>query len=109
MKYRVETSTRAEQQLDDYVRWWAEHRSPAQAGEWYAAARKAIESLRTIADRCPRSPEDGTMPFPLRELAFGVGRRRTHRVVFTLKPDRVVYLLAIRHLAQDALTPEDIG
>jgi plasmid stabilization system protein ParE len=108
MKHRLETSTLAEQQLDDFVHWWAEHHSPIQARKWYAAARKAIESLSTKADRCPRSPEDGLASFPLRELAFGVGRRRTHRIVFTFKPNQAVYILQIRHLAQDALQPDDL-
>jgi plasmid stabilization system protein ParE len=108
MKYRLETSIKAEQQLDDSIHWWAEHHSAVQAGKWYVAARKAIESLRTKADRCPRSPEDGLMPFPLRELAFGAGRRRTHRIVFTFKPNQAVYILQIRHLAQDALHPDEL-
>ncbi len=108
MKYQIETSTRAERQLEESVVWWATHHSPAQAKKWYSAALKAIDSLRTRAERCPRSTEDGLKAFPLRELAFGIGRRRTHRIVFTFKPDQVVYILTVRHLAQGLLAADDL-
>jgi plasmid stabilization system protein ParE len=108
MKYHLQASARAERQLNDIAQWWSDHHSHEQAERWYLTASRAIESLRETADRCPRSMEDGLASFPLFQLAFGVGRRRTHRVLFTIKPDRTVYILAVRHLAQDLLTVGDL-
>ena len=52
-----------------------------------------------------RSHKKMDLFFEIREMLFGVGRRKTHRAVFRIRKDRVV-VYAIRHLAQDALTSE---
>lgn len=109
MKYRIEISPRARRQLDEAVAWWAEHRSREQAKRWFEAAMRAIESLREDAERCPRSREDGILPFTIRDRVFGIGRRPTHRLVFSIENDEAVYLLAVQHLARDDLRPDDIG
>ena len=44
---------------------------------------------------------------PYREKLFGLGKSRTHRVVFRVTP-AAVELVAVRHLAQDDLTPLDL-
>ena len=46
-------------------------------------------------------------PFALRQITFGLGNKPTHRVVFEIRGD-TVYVLAVRHLAQADITPNDV-
>jgi hypothetical protein len=39
--------------------------------------------------------------------AFGAGRRRTHRAVFAIRPDKIV-VYRIQHLSQRDLSVDDI-
>ena len=48
-----------------------------------------------------------SIPFEIRQLVYGLGRKRTHRAIFTIRPDQVV-VLTIRHLAQSDLGSEDL-
>jgi plasmid stabilization system protein ParE len=107
MRLQVVLADRAKRQLDSAVRWWAENRSPAQAERWYNGFLKAMQGLSRNPQRCPKSPESPRLLMETRDLYYGLGRRKTHRAVFTIRSDMVL-VLAIRHLAQDELTPDDI-
>jgi plasmid stabilization system protein ParE len=48
------------------------------------------------------SPENGSFPYEIHQLNFGIGRKRTHRLVYTIRPKEVV-VLRVRHLSQDAI------
>ena len=88
--------------------WWREHRSLEQAERWYRGIYRSVQALRTSATRCPKAPESDLLQTGLRQLAFGLGRRQTHRIVFTVvKSDLIV--LRVRHAAQDALTDDDVS
>lgn len=89
------------------ARWWAEHRSLEQAERWYDGFLAKLDFLETDAERCSLARENPEFPFELRELLFGLGSRPTHRALFTIRPSTVV-VLAIRHAAQDAVTPGDL-
>lgn len=106
MKSRIVVRPRAEEQLESAARWWAEHRSEDQAEAWYTGFVKAIKSLHHDAQRCPLAIENEAFPFEVRELRYGLGRRPTHRALFTIRPD-MVYVFLIRHLAQRSITIED--
>ena len=106
--YRVIITRRAEREMQDVARWWAANRSAEQARRWLAGLD---EQLRTLADspmRCPLAAEQAQIPFEIRELHYGLGRRMTHRAVFTIRDDQVL-VLTIRHGAQDRLQPEDLA
>ena len=107
MNFQIEVVRRAHEQLEAAVRWWADNRSPQQARRWYVAARRAILSLSNNPQRCPRALEGDRLPGDVRDLYFGVGRRRTHRLVFKIRGN-VVIVVAVRHLAHDELTSRDI-
>lgn len=107
MKYTVVNTRRAERDLSAAARWWAENRSAAQADRWLAEMQKKIESLAESPLRCPLAPERERFTTELRELHFRVGRRPTHRIIFTVADD-VVLVLAVRHVAQDELQPDDL-
>jgi hypothetical protein len=51
--------------------------------------------------------ENDTFAYEVRQLAYGLGRRFTHRAVFTIRENDIV-ILAIRHLAQSDILPDDV-
>lgn len=108
MNRRVQILPRAKRQLYDAALWWADHRSVAEAAHWIEGIESAIQGLSDDADRFPLAAESGMFDFPLRQLNFGVSRHLTHRVLFSVHEDRVV-IYAIRHLAQEDVTPDDLG
>jgi plasmid stabilization system protein ParE len=100
----------ADQAFDDIAachRWWAINRSREQADRWHDACETTVGSLTENPARCTRAAESESFPFEVRQLSFGVGRRPTHRVVFTIRPD-CVFVLRVQHLAQQELSPDDL-
>jgi plasmid stabilization system protein ParE len=87
--------------------WWAEHRSAEQAERWHVACEQAMDSLPSRATNCSRARESVNSPVELRQLAFGVGRRPTHRLVFAIRPEKIV-LYRVTHLAQEDLSIDEI-
>lgn len=106
MTYKVAVTDRAFDELDSACQWWAEHRSAEQALRWYNRFIKAIRGLANNPERHPLAPENHAFPYELRQFVYGVGRRPTHRAVFTVRPD-LVLVLRIRHLAQQEISPDD--
>jgi len=107
MKYLVVLTDRAHADLEAAHSWWAENRSREQAEKWYNKFADAIESLADQPERFTLSYESSQFPFPIRDLRFGIGKRSTHRAVFTIRNDMVL-VLSIRHLAQRAITPDEL-
>ena len=107
MKRRLFITSQARRQLENNYGWWKTNRSLEQAVRWYNGFLDAIESLIEDAERCPLAPENDAFQNEIRQLPFGLGRRPTHRAVFFTRDD-IVYIFSIRHLAQDAISPEDI-
>jgi plasmid stabilization system protein ParE len=103
----VVVSTRADEEIESIGRWWAQNRSAQQAKRWVDGILRAIEKLAATADRCSKATENDQLPFEVRQLNFGLGRRPTHRVLFTLRPE-CIYVLTVIHVAQDAVGLEDI-
>jgi plasmid stabilization system protein ParE len=103
----VEVSPRAHDDIDLAHEWWAEHRSVEQADRWEKGVEKAILGLGTTYLHHSLAPENSRFPFEVRQLLFGFGRRATHRVLFTIRPDRVS-VLTVQHVAQKPLGPDDL-
>jgi plasmid stabilization system protein ParE len=99
----------AEQQLHESALWWAENRSLDQALRWLDGFQAALQSLAKDPDRHGLARENQLydFPFPVRQLLYGLSRRPTHRALFEIRGD-IVYVHAIRHLAQRDLTPDDL-
>ena len=106
MTYKVAITDRAHEELDQACAWWAENRSPEQALKWYNGFIQAIRSLAKNPQRCPVAPENDAFPYEIRQLAYGLGKRPTHRAVFTVRPD-LVLILRIRHQAQQQIDPDN--
>ena len=103
MKYRVLLTTRAKNDFDA-VYFWYRKQSPSVAERWYVGLRDSMRRLNQNPDRFPLAIEDETFPYKLREMLYGVGRKKTHRVLFVVRPNAVV-IYAIRHVAQDRFVP----
>ena len=108
MKRRVDVLPRAKRQLLDAAQWWADRRSVAEASRWLEGLEAAIESLTEDAERFTLAHESADFAFPLRQMNFGVSGHATHRVLFSVEDDRVL-IYAVRHLAQQEVTPDDLA
>jgi hypothetical protein len=64
-------------------------------------------SLGNDPKRYSIAPENSDYPVELRQMHFGLGRRASHRVIFTIRPDSV-YVLSVRHVSQAPLGPDDL-
>lgn len=103
---QVVVSDRARAELLEACQWWAQHRSAEQAGRWYEGFLRALEGLALTANSCPLADENGVWPFEVRQRNYGLGRRPTHRAIFTIRPD-MIYVLRIQSLSQDRLQEGD--
>jgi plasmid stabilization system protein ParE len=77
--------------------------APAIAQQWAIGLMKAITSLETFPARCALAPENRYFPQEIRHLLYGKGRS-IYRILFTINDD-TVFILHIRHGAQDTLKP----
>jgi plasmid stabilization system protein ParE len=105
MTYDVIIASRAEQEAQANHDWWAKNRSAEQAAHWYDEFLSAALSLEENPDRCALAAESSRFPYEIRQLNFGLSGKRTHRIVFTIRPNTVV-VLRVRHLAQEDINLE---
>lgn len=106
MTYPVLLTQRAETQLNEAAQWYAQQAQDV-ADAWFHGFVQAIVSLETNPKLHSLAREDEAFPFELRQLLYGLGKRKTHRALFVVHADRVV-VHAVRHLAQDDLTLDDL-
>ena len=106
-KRRLIIDPRVEDELNSAYLWWARNRSHEQAGRWYRAISVRIKALVSTAGRYGLAREDYRFLYEIRQMLFGLGRRPTHRVLFTIREDSI-YVFAVRHVAQRLLNPEDL-
>jgi plasmid stabilization system protein ParE len=104
--YRVEITRLALREIDRAFGWLAE-RSPASAARWHRQLLDAIGRLKTNPERCPLAPEsEWYAGGQLRQLLHG-RRQSVYRILFEVR-GTTVYILRIRHGAQDLLSPDEL-
>lgn len=103
MRYSILLVQRAEQNILETLTWYQQN-APQVSQRWHDSLNSAFRRLRENPERLPLADESKTFPYRLREVLFGAGRRRTHRVLFVVRP-KVVVIYAIRHVAQDRFAP----
>jgi len=96
----------AHQDIDSICDWWSKNRSARQADHWYQELVAAVDTLQLQPDRFALAVESVQLPMNLRQVNFGSGKKQTHRIVYTVRPDMIL-ILRVRHLAQDELTADD--
>lgn len=104
MSYQVKITSRAMSQLTATAIWWAKHHSIEQAARWLDGFEIEIQNLADDPERHPLARENSLFesPYPVRQLNYGLSSRPTHRAVFEIRGN-TIYVVAIRHLAQDDL------
>jgi plasmid stabilization system protein ParE len=107
MTYQVLITWSAERDIREAVAWWRDNRSAAQAERWYEKIMPAIATLAENPYRCPIAPETDLLPTGLRQLHFGLSRKVTHRIVFTIIGSEV-QVLRVWHVARQDLGLEDL-
>jgi plasmid stabilization system protein ParE len=109
MNCQVFITSRAKFQLAEFARWWAEHRDIRQAARWLDGFERAIAGLAQNPERHSFARENCLyqLPYPVRQMTYGIGMNPTHRAVFEIRGD-IVFVVAIRHLAQDDLPSTEL-
>jgi plasmid stabilization system protein ParE len=105
MPHSVRITARALREIDGALEWIA-RRSRTAARRWHDKLLEAIRSLEHHPERCGLAPESEWYPGDLRQLLYGK-RRGTYRILFEVRSD-AVYILRVRHGAQDLLQPDEL-
>ncbi|MBW3541091.1 MAG: type II toxin-antitoxin system RelE/ParE family toxin [Planctomycetes bacterium] len=106
MTRRVSILPNAARSMNEAYRWYLEH-APHVADRWYHGLLTAIKGLSSNPERFGLAHESDDLELEVRELLFGVGRRKSHRVFFLIHADRVE-VVAVRHVAQRDLSSDDL-
>ena len=95
MRYRVNVTTRAAQDLDTIYQFiQAEHSH--QAAIWFNGLHEALQSLSSLPHRASRVREDST----LRHLLYG-NKPNVYRVIYSVDDTlKTVTIVTIRHGAR---------
>jgi plasmid stabilization system protein ParE len=108
MKFTVVISPRAIDRLWAAARWYASTSGSMQlAIEWHDGFLARLKSLEANPERCGLSAESDNLPFEIREIYYGSGRKKTHRALFTITGS-VVEVLTIRHFAERPVRHEEL-
>ena len=97
-------------QVDAEYAWRERHRSPENADRWYDAVNAAVDELADPAAfptgyaLCHEADELGK---PLRQKMFGVGKSKSHRLIFRVTP-AAVEVVAVRGFGQRDSTERDV-
>lgn len=100
MSYKVEITEKAQEEVRQAIRWIA-RQSPKKAALWHFEFLEKTDSLESLAALCPLAPKSKTHGREIRHLIFG-----KYRILFLIE-DETVYVLRVRHQAQNVLTPYD--
>lgn len=73
--------------------------SPKVAARWFNGLIESIKAIASHPESYPLSRESEILQIELRQLLYGVGKRKTHRVLFVIRPKGVI-IHQIRHVAQ---------
>ena len=99
MKFHVELTRRAKDDVDVIISWIAKH-SPQGARTWSLRLQSVLEALSTTAATCSLAPEDGYGDTEIRQLVFKTRRGKPYRILFTIRDD-VVFIRHVRGPGQD--------
>jgi plasmid stabilization system protein ParE len=105
-RYEVEFVRRAVADFNEAVDWYSK-RSIDAADKWITAVEKALDALEQNPQQFPRAREESELGIALHEHAFGAGRRLTHRLIFAIRPNKVV-VYAVHHASRRDLTIDDL-
>src|SRR5262245_41672151 len=105
MAYAVQITARALREIDDALDWLS-GRSRAAAARWHEQLMEAVRSLEDSPERWGLASESEWYPGELRQFLHGKGRK-VYRILFEVRGN-TVYILRVRHSAQDLLEPGEL-
>jgi plasmid stabilization system protein ParE len=105
MAYQVRITRKALAEVNQGFVWLKKRSRPA-AERWRAALLEAVDSLAANPESFALAPETEWYPGELRQLLHGK-KRSMYRILFEVQGE-VVYVLRVRHSAQDLLKPGDL-
>ena len=106
MNFQVETTRRAEQDVNQIVAWLFE-RSPQGAAVWYDAWEIALAFLAKNPHATALAPEDADHEEDIRNWTFGTSGGRRYRVLFIIR-GATVYITNVRGAGQQLVPKEDL-
>ncbi|MGL4513479.1 MAG: type II toxin-antitoxin system RelE/ParE family toxin [Lacipirellulaceae bacterium] len=104
MTYRVVVTEEARIVAETDAAWWAQHRSPEQAARWLDGLHAAVAGLAESPLAHGLARESKELGHELREMLYGLGGSRTHRVLYEVRGDEVL-VVTVRHTARDDYRP----
>jgi plasmid stabilization system protein ParE len=105
MPYQVQITARALREIDEALEWYAV-RSLRTAVKWYVNLMDAVRDLGENPERFDLAPENEWYPGELRQMLYGK-KRGSYRILFEILAG-TVYILRVRHSAQDFVAPDDM-
>jgi plasmid stabilization system protein ParE len=106
VNYPVRITAKAGRDVDEILNWLTQQGADAAAQRWFDRLWASLATLEKFPHRCPLAAEAGDLELPIRETLFG-RRHGRYRILFQIVA-RKVYILHIRHAAQDAFSPGDL-
>ena len=107
MTFQVIVGPIAKEDLSRNANWWANNHSVDQAVKWIDAVELQLQDLVLNPEGFGYAPENGLFSYPLHQMLVGMGKRRSYRAVYTIKPTEV-HVLTIRRAAQDTTKLADL-
>jgi plasmid stabilization system protein ParE len=104
MKYKLIIQPPALADLEDAYRWIAE-RSPERAVAWFNGFIEALNSLKTLPERCEVAAESKYFSAKVRQLLYGK-QGGVYRALYTIRGHEV-HVLHIRHAARDFMSEDE--
>ena len=102
MLFRIEVTRSAEADIDAAYLWIFEQ-SPEHADRWVRGLYQTIFTLKELPARCPVASESRGLGREIRQLLYWQGRH-AFRILYEIR-NETVFVLRIRHTAQDYLDP----
>jgi plasmid stabilization system protein ParE len=102
MAFRVRITPAADRDLKEILAWLIAEGAGDAGLRWFRGLREAIDTLTDSPRRCALSPENGSVPFEMRQLLYGSSRHR-YRILFMIEDD-TVFILRIRRPGQEHLS-----
>lgn len=104
MLFRIEVTRSAEADIDNAYLWIFEQ-SPEYADQWIRGLYRTIFTLKDLPARCPIARDCRGLGRKIRQLLYWQGRHAC-RILYEIR-EETVFVLRIRHSAQDRLDPEE--
>lgn len=108
MKFRLNITTRARDDITRNAAWWAEHHSLDEALHWYDTIYQQLDTLLELPESHGLSAENDDFRTELRDKLVGLGARKTYRAIFTIVGSEV-RVLAVRSTFEDTFTQDDVS